>query len=250
MVIIVATFLATLRGLFSGDRSPSADVVRVFQSGLQARAKLDLVPAKSLLANPPVIVLSLESIGPHHFVVSQPSGEAARHLSKGRRYVLTFFDEESRLVGETECLGRTQYVNDRDQLLHTFRFSLPRVLQRQEPNRRQEGRFVLESKPEVVLSAFELKTPIYGEAVDVSRRGVQVRCQNAQNKFQVGQTVMLKMELPAPIGPVAEQARIMHIDAVSSHPAVLVGVAFPRPLANFDEWAQMAASQAALRQAG
>jgi hypothetical protein len=246
----VSGLLSKLRAVFSGDRPPSAEVVHLFQAGLRARAKLELVSAKSLLANPPIIVVSIESVGQKHFVISEPSGEAARHLSRGRRYVLTFFDDESRLIGETECLGRTQYVNDRDQVLHTFRFSLPHSLARHEANRRQESRFVLETKPEVVLSSFELKTPIYGEAIDVSRRGVQIRCQNAQNKFQVGQTVMLKMELPAPIGAVAEQARIMHIDATSNHPAVLVGVVFPRPLTNFDEWAQMAASQAAQRKAG
>lgn len=239
-----------IRSLFAGGQTPPEEVARLFAEALTARAKLELEPVKSVRSNPPLIVLSLESIGEGDFVVSQPTAEAAQHLHKGRRYMLGFFDEESRLIGETTCLGRTQYEDDRNRMIYTYRFSLPTKLRRQEPNRRRERRIRLDVDPEVELSAFELKSPIYGVAVDLGRRGARIRCHNAMNKLRIGQDVYLKTTLPEPIGQFSEMVRVMNLQPCRGTPELLVGVSFHGAIPNFDALLKRDAAGTAYRHAG
>lgn len=236
--------------MFARDQAPPGDVVRHLENAIALRTKVELTPVDTVQPNPPVMALMIEALGDRYLVVSPPKPEWMRFMIKGAPFALAFFDEESRLRGETTCLGRAKFQDEQGRMIFTFKFALPEALRREESNRRENRRIQLITEPEVELSVFELAAPIYGEAVDLGPRGARLRCHNAANKLSVGQDVYLKMPLPEPVGTFTDMVRITNLQPCKRHLGLMVGVEFQKPLEHFDELLDSGALHHRPREAG
>lgn len=222
----MSDLFSPFRKLFTSGRTGNALVAQKLHQVKDGGIKLELQEMDSTQTTPTLIVLGIESVGENGFLVTRPKTDSARHLVKGRTYRLGYYEGGSRLIGETICQGRAQYLDERKRLVYTYRFTIPESLE-VEPERLISTRGKrLEQELEVELSSFKHRSPIYGMMVQLGRHSAKIRCHNALNKLQVGQDVYLKMELPQPVGLVTEMMRITDLLPTPSGKELLVAVSF------------------------
>lgn len=225
---------SSLRNLLN-RHAPNRDEVRQrLNDAMAAGTRLELEPCESITGNRPLIVVSLEKIETNYFITSQPPSESARHLFRGKRYHVNYFDKKGRVTGETIFQGRIRSHSENQSVTYGYRFSLPNELTNQAQRVRRQDSMELSHEIEVELSSFKHRSPIFGRTTSLGSRGAKIKCKNAMNKLQVGQDVYLKMQLPAPVGLVAEMVRITDLLPCSQSRELMVAVSFHKPIANFD----------------
>ena len=206
---------------------PGRDAVRQrLRDAAAADTRLELRALQTMQSAPPLLTLAIATVREDDFIVSPPAAEVARQLRHGMTYSLGFFDPEGRLAGETTCLGRTQLQDDRQRVQYTYRFSLPKSLHRLEQKTPKIRGPHIDADIEAELQTMQHRSPIFGTLVDLGRRSVKIRCHNAMNKMSVGQHVILKVQLPAPVGLITEKVRISGLQPGDGNLSVMVAVAF------------------------
>lgn len=212
--------------------------------------KLELQQRDSTQSTPTLIVLGIEAVDEDGFLVTRPKADSARQLVKGQTYRLGYYEGGGRQVGETICLGRAQYLDERKRVVYTYRFSIPDSLET-EPERLKSTRGKrLDEELEVELSSFKHRSPIYGMMVQLGRHSAKIRCHNALHKLQVGQDVYLKMELPPPVGLVTEMMRITDLLPTPSGKELQVAVTFHTRLKGLEELLESGVLSGLNRKAG
>ena len=171
-------------------------------------------------------------------------------MRHGNRFALSFIESTGRVNGEVVCQGRVRMKSSDDGPRHGFRFALPSTLMRVERRHEQRDNISPDTAPEVELTSFDHRTPIYGRLVNISRGGARLRCQNAEQKLQVGQEVYLKMLLPEPVGLVTEVVRVLSLTPCDDEPGLYASVSFHQHIQGLGDLLDDGALPQQRRQAG
>lgn len=229
-ITIVAGVLRIFRDLFTSSNETRAQVVRSLKEAKSDGVRIELEPVKSLSTRPPMIVVSIEDVDDSKLVVSQPSPEATRYLMRGKRYSLGFFHRHGRMVGHTICRGRIKHTLEGNRILYGYRFSIPESLVAEERRQNPRRKFALGDEPEIELTSFEHRSPIFGRVIDLSKGGMRISCTNGMNKLRVGQDVYLKMELPPPVGLLTELVRVIDLSPGKQSHDLTISISFQAPV--------------------
>lgn len=222
--------LRIFRDLFTSSNETRAQVVQRLRKAKSDGVRIELEPVKSLSARPPMIVVSIEDVDDSKLVVSQPPPESARYLMKGKRYSLGFYNQHDRIIGHTICRGRIKQKFEGNRILYGFRFSIPESLVQGERRQNPRRKFILGDEPEVELTSFEHRSPIFGRVLDLSKGGMRITCTNGMNKLRIGQDVFIKMELPSPVGLLTELVRVIEISPGKHNHDLMISVSFQTPV--------------------
>ncbi len=229
-ITVMEDVLRIFRDLFTNSNEARNQVVQRLKEAKSAGVRIELEPVKSLSNRPPMIVVSIEDVDENKLIVSQPSPDAKRNLIRGKRYLLGFYDQHDRIVGHTICRGRIKQTLEGNRILYGYRFSIPESLAQEERRQNPRRKYTLGDEPEVQLTSFEHRSPIFGRVLDLSKGGMRINCTNGMNKLRVGQDVYLKMQLPPPVGLLTEMVRVIDLSPGEKNHDLTISVSFQAPV--------------------
>lgn len=242
--------MSMIRSLFNGGNVSNAEVVRRLHAAQSGDVRLELQALGLGSEYKSMIVVMIEQVREDDIIVHQPPSEDARQMIRGSRFTLGFYEPQGRVVGETKCLGRAKIMGEHNRIMYGLKLSIPPSLSSDDSKVKQSKQLAIENPLEVELSSFEHHSPIYGLAMNIGRRSMKIRCQNAMNKLHAGQEVYLKMQLSLPGKQITEMVRVTDLLPDQQGHDVMVTVSFHKEIAGFDDLLDQGAFSSTSRMAG
>jgi len=171
-------------------------------------------------------------------IIAQPhAGSRLQPLITNQKVRLIITQDDGLKRMNTTVLGRVRLSTPGGGTVYAYRVALPARMFAHERRRRVRPEVVLpDSCIEVTMKVLGRDAPIHGVLVDLTAGGCQVRSTNARDRIEPGQDVLLKMELPEPVGDVTEHVRVARVMPVGEdgHMTV-VGVRFRKVIEGLRE---------------
>lgn len=162
-------------------------------------------------------------------VIAQPhAGSQLQPLITNQKVRLIVDTREGLRRMNATVLGRIRQTTPGGGTVYGYRVSLPGKLFPHERRRRVRPEVVLpDSCIEVTLKVLGREAPIHGVLVDLTAAGCEMRSTNARGRIEPGQEVLMKFELPEPVGDVTQHVRIARVMPVGEDAHMtLIGVRF------------------------
>ena len=137
------------------------------------------------------------------------------------------------MAGNVRCLGRMKVergVNAGGQRLvvHGYRMSLPEDLEMVERRAASRTRYHLRHPIEARLHSTSVNEGVTGEIVDVSIGGARMILPARTRDLFPGETIYLRMLLPAPGGLIDELVKIVRVEIDPASGAMTLGLRFDK----------------------